>query len=85
MYVIPNEVHLRYKEAGTYKDGYKFSLTITDNNGIKLQPNLPINLSRTGVMKTHQPKMLNTFYMKILTNEEAEETDDEDDDKDISF
>ncbi|CAF1361219.1 unnamed protein product, partial [Rotaria sordida] len=64
-------------------DGYKFSLTITDNNGIKLKPNLPINLSKTGQMKMHQSKMLNTFFMKILNNEK--ESDDEDDDKDISF
>ncbi|CAF1314282.1 unnamed protein product [Rotaria sordida] len=83
IYAIPIEVHLRYKTAQSKNDGYKFSLTITDNNGIKLKPNLPINLSKTDQMKMHQSKMLNTFFMKILNNEE--ESDDEDDDKDISF
>jgi hypothetical protein len=34
-------------------------------------------------MKTHQPKLLNTFRMKILNNKE--ETADEDDNKEISF
>jgi hypothetical protein len=64
-------------------NGYKFLLTITDNNGIKLRPNLPIYLSKTDVMKTHQPKMLYTFCMKILNTEEEEEGTD--DDKDISL
>ncbi len=83
LFAIPSEVLLRYKEAETYNNVYKFSLPLSDNNRIKLLSNLSINLSRTGLMKTHQPKLLNTFRRKNLNNKK--ETDDKNDNRKISF
>jgi len=48
-------------------NGYKLSLTITDSNGVKLEPNLSINLSAYDAIK-NQSNKLNTFFMNIPKN-----------------
>jgi hypothetical protein len=82
---IPAQTHLQFKLAPSNLNGYKLSLTITDSNGVKLEPNLSINLSTHGGIK-NQPDKLNTFFMNIPENKKEEESDDNpDDDPDISF
>ncbi len=80
---IPTQTDLQFKLAASNHSGYKLSLTITDSNGVNLEPNLSINLSAHGGIKNQSDK-LNTFFMNIPKNKKEEESDD-DDDQDISF